>query len=169
MSALWKNSKIFLFKSVVHAVKVKEYAEYIGHFLLEFFIIKKFQKKMTNVFSVLLVLINLHSFKMTQNQNLLCSFHYISYMIMHIILSWKYNGIGWRKKQIWHCLGRPHISQIQNFGTKIRQNCLCAFEKAISDLFQYIKIWFPVRISSSDIPWCHQWITFSEIKERNSV
>ena len=30
-------------------------------------------------------------------------------------------------------------SQIQNFGTKIRQNCLCAFEKAILDLFQYIK------------------------------
>ena len=76
---------------------------------------------------------------------------------------------GWWKKQIWHCLGRPHISQIQNFGTKIRQNCLCAFEKAILDLFQYIKSWFPVQISSSDILGCHQWITFSEIKERKSV
>ena len=28
---------------------------------------------------------------------------------------------------------------------------------------------FPVQISSSDIPWCSQWITFSEIKERKSV
>ena len=28
---------------------------------------------------------------------------------------------------------------------------------------------FPVQISSSDIPWCYQWITFSEIKERKSV
>ena len=102
----------------------------------------------------LLPSLTVYSFRMTQNQNyigLLCSFHYISYMIMHIILSEKYNGIGLKKtKQIWHCLGRPHISQIQNFGTKIRQNCLCAFEKAISDLFQYIKIWFPLEISSSD-------------------
>ena len=32
-----------------------------------------------------------------------------------------------------------------------------------------LKIWFPVQISSSDTPWCHQWITFSEIKERKSV
>ena len=81
---------------------------------------------------------------------MLCSFHYISYMIMHIILSEKYNGIGWRKKQIWHCLGRPLVLQIQNFGTKIRQNYHCAYEKAISDLFQYIKSWFPVQISSSN-------------------
>ena len=28
---------------------------------------------------------------------------------------------------------------------------------------------FPVQISSSDIPWCHQWITFSEIKERKRL
>ena len=36
--------------------KNKEYPEYVGHFLLEFFIIKKFQKKMTNVCSVLLAI-----------------------------------------------------------------------------------------------------------------
>ena len=75
-----------MIKGVNHAHLGKEYPEYVGHFLLEFYIIKKFQKKMTNVFSVLLAFrTNLVSFRtfqtspIPQTSSLLWTFFAISY------------------------------------------------------------------------------------------
>jgi hypothetical protein len=93
----------------------------------------------TNLFLIKPFLIakglTVYSFRMTQNQNyigLLCSFHYISYMIMHIILSEKYNGIGLKKtKQIWHCLGRPHITNPEFWHKNSSKLPLCIWESNI--------------------------------------